>query len=281
MIDRSRFHFLSLVLLPLILLFSSCAARTLGQSSTASTSTLDVLSAEYDPSTDSIAVKLVNHGQKAITAYGIDISLMSRGIVIQRFGYAADLIGRVLEEQCKSGSGAPWGWEGAIKPGDVYTESLPVGVDKSKAEDQVPVPHIAVTGVLWSDGSVEGSRTAVEGISTMNQIQDQRGKEAKTEAKVTSILQANKGDTDIQHRIGEVNKGVKFLRDITPSVKEPLDGAKTTNATIDTSTSVLTEFLRNLQLLATSPYPEQLLEGYSAFFSCRYEHRLALLQPKH
>ena len=242
----------------------------LGQSSkTTSTPALEVLSATYASDTDEIVFSLVNNSQKHVTAYSVNITVSSGGNVIQRFGHGLDMLNTVLNARCQAHSDTTW--NGAIKPGDAYTESLLAGLDKTKMTESKPVVQVAVTGIIWSDGSVEGPDQTI-----MNQYEVLREETANNEARVISILNAHQADPDVQHRISDITKDVSLLKDITPRVKKPQQGAKITGSRI-AEEPVYSELMANLNNIANSNMPREYLEAYVSFFMERSNRRIVLL----
>jgi hypothetical protein len=132
----------------------------LGQSSaTAKGPTLEVLSAHYNRTTDTINFKLVKNGQKAATAYYVAFGVMGEKQVMWESGAGKDLLDLVLTSQCRyAGANSPEGddsWEGAIKPGDAYVHSESANLPQNQLTAFDPPVQVAVVGVIWSDGSVE------------------------------------------------------------------------------------------------------------------------------
>ncbi|HTS38122.1 MAG TPA: hypothetical protein VMH04_20770 [Candidatus Solibacter sp.] len=293
MIRRSNSRSVATYLLYLVLVASVYESVALGQSA-ANSSTLQVLSAEYVPgkpvdllrepdsprgnvtqSVDMIRFRLVNNGQRAATAYVIDVNVTNAGSAFS-FKHSVDMLSLVLNGRCTSGSGDSW--EGAIKPGDVYSESIAVNLGKSAVADPSKVGiHAAITGIIWSDGSVDAQTES--GRAQMRRYQDRRQEEARDEAKVIAILDAHQGDPDSQHRISEVTKGVDFLVSIRPNVQEAAPGSPTNQPIISKSSHTFFEATQNLRGLTTSPHPAEQFEGWSSIFVCRHKQRVALQQP--
>lgn len=293
MIRRSHSRSIAVYLFSLVFLASVHVLGALGQSAVNPT-TLQVLSAEYVPgrpvdllrepdspranvsqSVDMIRVRLVNNGQKAATAYVIDVNVTNAGNTVN-FKHSVDMLNLVLNGRCTSGSGDSW--EGAIKPGDIYTESIAVNLGKTTITDPSKVAiHAAMTGIIWSDGSVDAQSDL--GRAQMRRYQDRRQEEARDEAKVIAILDAHQGDPDSQHRISEVTKGVDFLVSIRPNVQEAAPGSPTNQPIISKSSQTFFEATQNLRGLTTSLHPAEQFEGWSSIFVCRHQQRVALQQP--
>jgi hypothetical protein len=242
----------------------------LGQAAPANVQGLRVLSADYVPETDTIQFRVINEGSRAITAYGVDISLKSEGNTIKQFGHSTDLLNLVLNARCHTG--AADSWDGAIKPGDTHDESFPAGLDKASITTGIQV-HVSVSAIMWSDGGIqgEGAQKAV-----LHGYQNQRVDASKMEEKVIAILEAHKTDPDVQHRIGEVKKGVEFLSSIAPHIQPPSPGAPNTTV-LNPASPVLNDAKANLEGFAHSPHPKEQLEWWSSMVVCRHQARLALL----
>ena len=270
MIRRPNFRLLWLPMFAFAMLVLSLNSLVLAQSSqTTNTQALEVLSATYASDTDRIVFRLVNNSLKSVTAYSVNITVSSGGNVIQRFGYGLDMLNAVLNARCQAHSDTSW--DGAIKPGDIYTESVLAGLDRTKITDSKPVVQVAVTGIIWSDGSVEGPDQTV-----MNQHEVLREDTANNEARVISILNAHQADPDVQDRISEITKDVSLLKDITPRVKKPQRGAKIKGSRIAEEPPVYPELLANLNNIAHSNMPKEYLEAYLSFFVERSNRRIAL-----
>ncbi len=268
MIRRSHFRFLLLPIFAFAMLLLSHDSPLQGQ--TASTPGLHVLSGTYASDTDKIVFRFVNNSQKHITAYSVNITVSSGGNVIQRLGYGLDMLNAVLNARCQAHSDTSW--NGAIKPGDTYAESVSAGLDKNKMTDSQPVVQVAVTGILWSDGSVEGPDQTI-----MNQYEVLREETAANEARVISLLNAHQADPDVQHRLSEITKGVSLLKDITPRVKGPQQGATIKGSRIAEEPPVYSELMVNLNNIAHSNMPREYLEAYVSFFVERSNRRIALI----
>jgi hypothetical protein len=258
--------------------------------------TLEVVSAEYFPRgtdsaagtdasaladlngrADTVRYKLRNNdAQRAVTAYQIEISFTSDGKPVGTpSGLGMDLMNLVMNAQCHSpGSSSEPAWQGAIKPGGTYADSTTANVDKEKLKGQTPTAHVAVVGIIWSDGAV-----AVEGEgwprTSMNRMLNQRRKDADAGAKVIAILDAHHNDPDIHHRIAEVAKAIQVLTDEAPGLQK---NSERTGQNAGAS-AALSEFLSNLHIFESTAYPKEAFEAYSANYECRYKLLASLLGP--
>jgi hypothetical protein len=270
-----------------LLLISQCAPL-LGQSSPATKTPTLVVSAEYMPGTDTIQLKLVNHSRRAATAYNVALGLMNEQKQIDwKSGFGEDLLNPLLNAQCDNvlqnslGGNAkhpPDSWDGAIKPEDTRVQSIAANLDKSQLNSVPPALHAAVTGIIWSDGSIETSEIVPWAAGSMNRVRDQRKEDAGNAAKVAAILNAHPEDTDIQHRIGEAVQALEALAAEYPR-QQPSPEGKAGQRMFVSASPVVSEALNNLKILAASSYPKELFEAFSASFECKYKLRVALLQP--
>jgi hypothetical protein len=223
---------------------------------------------------DTVRYALKNDGQKAVTAYEIEISYTSDGKPVGfPSGIGADLMYPIVNAQCQpSDAGSETSSQGAIGPGDTYTDSTVANLDKEKLNGQIPSVHVSVTGIIWSDGTVEGEGMHLQ---SMNRILRRRRNDAEDGAKVIAILDAHQDDPDIHHRIGEVAKAIQVLMDEVPAVQKTAEGTTYGNG----ASAALTEPLNNLRIFESTPYAKEAFEAYSASYECRYKHLAALLGP--
>jgi hypothetical protein len=238
--------------------FANCPALP-GQSSTAAgVPELQVSSADFDPAANTVAVELVNNGQKAITAYGLEVTLTADGKVLGRFNFSSDLLDAVVDGRLQVGSEEAW--TGAIQPGDPYTESLPAK-QANLATAAAPVTaQIAVTGVIWSDGTIEGADRY-----SMQQILDRREATLRAEEKVLAILDAHSTEAQIQHRIGAALQAVNQLMS-APQGTEALNSA------------VLNDAAQSLAHIQASAAPAAQWNAYSKSLAGRHQRRTALMR---
>jgi hypothetical protein len=279
-----------LFLLALTLFVSSHDGPAIGQSTAKVPYRLEVLSAEYLPETDTIQYKLINNGTCEINAYEVQISVLADGKEFGQTGTGAlgiseDLLDPQLFEQCRNANGWTQGEalpgtdsrEWSFKPGEIYVKSMPSNVDKSKLNAAPPQVRVSVTGIIWSDGKIEGtSSTAMSplGLKDMNRIREYRLEEADFETKTLAIVDAHPEDPDIQHRIAEAIKGLQSLLQGYPREEATPDGGKRQVS----APPVVIGVIGNLGITANSPHPKEVFEAFSALWTCEHEHRVALLQ---
>jgi hypothetical protein len=257
MISRLSRRFLPSFALVVIAL-ANCPALS-GQSSTAAgVPELQVRSADFDSSANTVAVELVNNGQKAITAYGLEVTLTADGKAIGRFSFSSDLLDAVVDGRLQAGSEEAW--SGAIQPGDPYTESLPAKQANLATATAPVTAQVVVKGVIWSDGTVEGADRY-----SMQQILDRREATLRAEEKVLAILDAHTTEAQIQHSVGAALEAVNQL------MSAP-QGAETLNS------AVLNDAVQNLAQIQSSSAPLAQWNAYSKSLADRHQRRTALMR---
>ena len=249
--------------------------------------TLEVLSADYLPATDTIQFKLVNRSQKAATDYEIAIGVGDgTGTLNWHGGFGENLLNMVLAEQCRNaGEKSPAGnsrsdtaWEGAIKPGDTYVHSIPANLDKSQINGLAPAIRVVVAGVVWSDGSVEVDQNFPWAVMSIKKSREREKQDASDSAKVVAILNAHADDPDIQHRIGAVIASLQALLGEGSQIQPAANGVPGQKQFAQAS-PVVSEVLGNLKNFASLADPKGAFEGYRAFMQCQNALRSALLKP--
>lgn len=278
-----------------VCLFAQSALTQTPNSQTAdekTSPTLDVVSAEYVPKANSTGIDMIrytlrNNGQKIVTAYRVETPPS---------GYGEDFINLAVNAQCRSSRAnsqasshpdsqasaeatAESMWEGSIKPGETHTNSIPANIDKEKVNGETPSFHIFVSGVLWSDGTMEAegfNRKLMEQTITMRRLQAEDG------ARVIAILEAHRDDPDIQHRLAEISEAIDAIAEKeinapkpprqTSTQKEPL-------AVVMRPSAAVQELQVNLKMFRSLPDPQESFEAYSASFECRYKTMASLIAP--
>ncbi len=236
-----------------------------GQSGTEATASgLAVRSATFNAAANTVVVELTNETQKSVTGYGLDITVTVGTKTIAHTGYGADLLNLILNARGKKD--AADSWEGAIRPGDAHTDTIPANVPPdTEASGPVEV-RVEVVAALWSDGSVEGANQFM-----IRQMQDGRAATLRAEEKVLAILDAHNGDAEIQSRIGGV------LNDLALLVKAPEPGVEVPASEMLNS-AVLSDAVTNLTKIKASEKAPAQLQAYRAEFTAQHERRVALLQ---
>jgi hypothetical protein len=251
-----------------------------GSSSPATKSpTLEVLSANYQPETDTIQFKLVNRSQKAATGYEVAFGVSDGTQINWHGGLGENLLNLVLAEQCQNAGGtsaaghasADNSWEGAIKPGGTYVHSFPANnMDKSEPSGSAATIRMVVAGVVWSDGSVEVDQNFPWAAMSIKRSREVEKQDASDSARVVAILNAHSDDPDIQHRVGAIIESLQALLD--DAHVQP-----TANAASEQRHFVVGNVLSNLKNFASLADPKEAFEAYSAFVQCQNERRSALL----
>jgi hypothetical protein len=217
---------------------------------------LEVHSAEYNSAANSVAVELVNNGQMAVTAYGLDITLTANGKVLSHVNYSSDLLDQVLSGRIQTRSSDSWA--GAIQPADVYSESLPANIKDTASITAPVVAQVVVKGIIWSDGTVEGPDHFM-----MQQILDRRTATLNAETQVLSILNAQSGEANTPRRLEAALKNLSSL---------PQQSAESLN------TDVLNDAATTLAQIKSSTSPDAQLKVFSSKFANRHQIRAALMQ---
>lgn len=252
-----------LVCAVIVLAALNCPALP-GQGADESATGLSVRSAAYNAAANSVVVELANDTVKAVTAYGLDITVSAGGKTIAHTGYGADLLNLILNARSKKG--AADSWEGAIRPGDVHTDTIPANVPP-ETEVAGPVEvHVDVVVALWSDGAIEGTNQFM-----IRQMQDGRQATLRAEEKVLSILDAHHAEPEIQGRIGAV------LNDLALLVKGPEPGVEIPASEMLNS-AVLSDAVASLTKIRSSEKVAALFAAYAADFRAQHERRVALMQ---
>ena len=253
-----------------------------GQSSpTTKAPTLEVLSAEYLPETDTIQFKLVNRSQKAATDYEVAIGVSDGTQVNWHGGLGENLLNLVLAEHCRNaGERAPAenSWEGAIKAGDTYVHTISANLDKSQINGAASAIRVAVAGVVWSDGSVEVDQNFPWAAMSIKKSREREKLDASDSAKVVAILNAHPDDPDFQHRIGEVINSLQALLADDWRVR-PAPNGLPRQEEVARIFPVVSSALGNLKSFALLADPKEAFETYSGFVQCQDALRSALLKP--
>lgn len=242
----------------------NCSALPAQNAPDENTTGLMVRSAGCNAAANTVVVELVNDTSKAVTAYGLDITVTMGGKTIAHTGYGADLLNLILNARSKKG--AADSWEGAIRPGDIHTDTIPANVP---AETELTGPvevHVGVVVALWSDGTVDGANQFM-----IRQMQDGRAATLRAEDKVLAILDAHSGEPEIQSRI----EGV--LHDLAMLAKGPEPGVEVPASEMLNS-AVLSDAVANLTKIKSSDHAGAQLQAYAAEFNAQHQRRVALMQ---
>ena len=225
---------------------------------------LSVRSAAYSADANTVVVELANDTQRPLTAYGLDITVTAGGKTIAHTGYGADLLNLILNARSKKG--AADSWEGAIRPGDAHTDTIPANVPPdTEASGPVEV-HVEVVAALWSDGTVEGTNQFM-----IRQMQDGRAATLRAEEKVLDLLDTHGAEQEMQSRIGGV------LNDLALLTKASAPGADIPASEMLNS-AVLSEAAANLTKIRSSEKAAAQLQAYAVEFAAQHQRRVALLQ---
>ena len=247
---------------------------------------LKVLSAKYLPKRDRIEYKLDNNGDASVTAYSIQVSVFVNGqdatVHGNPFGQSHDLLTPELFLQCQNApenandeDARPWPDDvhlppGIIPPGKVVVRSILVTglLDSSMLEHATPDIDIRVTGIIWSDGRIDG----VSDVQVMQRMRDEWEEASYEEGQVLTVLKGHASDFNIQHRINEETKDLHHLMEGYPRERPiPSDDPRHTFHVV--SPGVVVEMVEELDEAAYSPNPQARLSFLTDFRTCMHELR--------
>jgi hypothetical protein len=252
---------------------------------------LKVVSAKYLPEKDAVEYRLVNHGPNPVTAFSVTISVEVDGRDAFRDGgpisNSRDLLGPELLLQCKDfpENAAKEGAspfpdmlppQGTIKPGDTLAKSISGELlDASMLQSGSPKIHVDVTGIMWADGTIEGTT----GVGDMKRIRDWRQEADREEKSVLAVLSAHADDENTQHQINDATKDLRSLMEGYPrEVKAPEDEP---HQTLRLQTQSYAEMMiGNLDEAAYQPYPGERYTFLREFVACMHDRRHELQEVK-
>lgn len=253
---------------------------------------LNVVSPKYLPEKDAIEYRLVNHGTNTVTAFSTTISveingknaLRSDGPMLES---SRDLLAPELILQCRNfpenaakENASPFPdpalhIKGTIKPGDTQVESISGVLDTSMLRRGFPKVHVELTGIIWSDGTIEGTT----GIWGMRRIRDWRQEAAAEERSVLAVLSAHAEDGDTQNQINEAIKDLQSLMEGYPrEVKAPED--EPYQSLYLQTQAVAESMIRELDLAAYEPEPRERYTFLHEYLGCVHDRRRELQEVK-
>jgi hypothetical protein len=234
---------------------------------------------------------MVNHGPNSVTAFSVTISVEVDGRDAFRQGGpvspSRDLLGSELLLQCKDfpENAAKEGAspfpdlppvKGMIKPGDTQVESISGELlDTSMLQSGSPKIRVELTGIMWSDGTLEGTT----GIWDMRQIRDWRQEADSEEKSVLAVLSAHADDENTQQRINEATNDLRRLMKGYPrEVKAPEDEP---HQTLHVQTQSYAEMMiQDLDEAAYQPDPGERYTFLREFLACVHDRRHELQKIK-
>ena len=236
---------------------------------------LEVISATLNPNTNEVSVQLKNGSIKPVTAFGLQISFMQVGKVVQQFSQSVDLLDPVLNARCAgSTSTSTDTWSGSVLPGTSYTDVFSSNLTAPLLAMGAPTVAVRVAGAIWSDGSGEGD-SSTAGFAAMQEIQQQREDVISGEGRLVALIHRH-SEPDIRTRLNAITSSVQTLEDVRPQVVTPQ--VSTAKSTIAPSSRVYTPFLQNMSVVSTASDPESAFRAFDTFFECRYNQRVSILQ---
>ena len=247
---------------------------------------LKVLSAKYLPKQDRIEYKLANNGETSATAYSIQVSVFVNGqdatVHGSPFGQRHDLLTPELFLQCQNApenandeDARPWGDDvhvppGMIPPGKVVARSIHVTglLDASMLQRGTPDIDIRVTGIIWSDGRIDG----LSDVQVMQRMRDEWEEASYEEGQVLTVLKEHAADFNIQHRINEETKDLHHLMEGYPR-ERPVPPDEPNQTLHVESPGVVVEMVQELDEAGYSPNPEARISFLTDFRTCMHELR--------
>ncbi len=252
---------------------------------------LNVVKAKYRPDNNAIEYRLVNHGPNSVTAFSVSVSVEVNGRDAFRQGgpvsTSRDLLGPELLLQCKDfpENAAKEGAspfpnlppvKGMIKPGDAQVESITGELlDTSMLQSGSPKIRVELTGIMWSDGTIEGTT----GIWDMRRIRDWRQEADSEEKSALAVLSAHADDENTQLQINEATKDLRSLMKSYPrEVKAPEDEP---HQTLHVQTQSYAEMMiQDLDEAAYQPDPGERYTFLREFVACMHDRRHELQEVK-
>ena len=252
---------------------------------------LKVVSAKYVPEKDAIEYRLVNHGPIPVTAFSVTISAEVDDRNALRYGgpisNSRDLLGSELFLQCRDfpENAAKEGAspfpdtlrpKGTIKPGNTHVESISGDLlDSSMLQSASPKIRVELTGILWSDGTIEGTI----GVWDTRRIRDWRQEADAQENSVLAALSAHADDKDTQHQINGATKDLRSLMEGYPREVKALEDEPYQTLHVQTQ-SVAEGMIGSLDEAAYQPDPGERYTFLREYMACVHDRRHELQEVK-
>lgn len=234
-------------------------------------SSLHISGAYFNPKSKATVVMLVNTGKQAVTAYALRITVTSGGKVLGDTFHSVDLMDVILDNP-KLSENDDNTWNGAIKPGEVYTDTqMPPASFSGAATPNTPYYAKArLMGVVWSDGRVEAVDPAWDTI--LRRSLDTNRLRARTEDRILAILDGHKDDAYIQKRLSGISSEILALKPASATPKESLAVA---DGTESFEFNVAGRDVASFQIASD---PAAAFESYRTLYRDRHNRRLAVLR---
>lgn len=264
----------------------------LAQSSVPPDYLLKVVSAKYLPDKDEIQYKLFNSGNNPVTAFSTTISAEVDGKDAFRRGGPInpnqDLLVAELILQCKDSPenaaregaspfhGSLPAIKGTIKPGATFVGTM-LGdlLDKSMLRRGPLTVRFELTGIMWSDGTMEGTT----GMGDMKRFRDWRKKADSEERDVLAVLNTHAEDGDLQHRINEATGELRSLLEGYPRELELPEDEPYARLYVSVQ-GVADKMIQDLDEAAYLPDPGERYTFHREYLSCVHDRRYQLQQVK-
>ncbi len=138
-----------------------------------------------------------------------------------------------------------------------------------------PKIHVELTGIIWSDGTIEGTA----GLWDMRRIRDWRQEADGEEKSVLAALKAHAEDGNTQHQINEATKDLQSLMEGYPrEVKCPED--EPYQSLHVPSQGIAESMIRELDLAAYEPEPRERYTFLREYLACVHDRRRELQEVK-
>jgi hypothetical protein len=147
-------------------------------------------------------------------------------------------------------------------------------VDKAKLTGEAPVVQSQVTEFISSNGAVQVNQA--NPTISMKAILYNRDEASVAAGKFVSILNSHEDDPDIQHRLAAITEAAKLQEAIAPKATASQQSAKTRRDLGAIGSSTLNQYLVNLQLIAASSNPKEVLDVFTSQMMCRQQRRTAM-----
>ena len=253
---------------------------------------IQVVSAKYLVDRNIIQYKLVNTGNNPVTAFSAEISAEAADRDVIRNGgpvdWNRDLLYGELFLQCRNvpenagdEDANPFPdsirVKGTIKPGQSYIVELPGDLlDKDLLQHASPTIHVVITGIVWSDGTMEGTK---EGIAEMQRFRDLRHEAGVESDEVLTVLTAHIDDDDAQRRINETITDLRALLVGYPREVEAPEDEPGGNLYVHTQ-SKAEDMITDLEQAAFLPNPQERYQFLFEFAACARDRAKEIQQVK-
>jgi hypothetical protein len=292
MFTRLRARHLRILCLAVVA-FTLCCVCPAAPSNGPSEFLLRVVSARYIPDKNEIQYKLQNDGHSSVSAYSVDVAVVSPGAESTELGDGfsthEDLLTSELFLQCRNSpenaddeDARPWGDElllpeGLMLPGKVRVRSIgvPSSLDQNRLSAKSSRIRVVVAGVIWSDGRIEGTPN---GVGDMQRIRDLWNEVDRETKPVLRILKANAENANDQNWI---NRAIERLEALTKGYPRevPVPEDESARTMYVAEPSAVTGMIRELDEVAYLPNPKARITFETEMQECAMKRRAELQVP--